>query len=120
MGADGVFQFKQPLFPIHRGTAEEDLGFDPHKTDGFHTDDLVNVDAQDAVSLILHSKPQRTDLPGSAADRDHIDRADLIFHRGHLLFLFYYSTFVRFYQVKFLLFSVNRCGMHGAKKALTL
>jgi hypothetical protein len=101
MGADGVFQFKQPLFPLHSGPAQKYLRLNAHKLNGFHADNLINIDAQNAMVPILHSQPQGADLPGSAADRYHVYGTNFLLHRDHRLSCFYYSTFVCIKQVEF-------------------
>ena len=63
MGADGIFQFKDPLFPHYRSAAQNNLRLDTHKLDRLHADDLIDIDTQDSMGIILHPKPQRFDGP---------------------------------------------------------
>ena len=86
MGADGVFQLKEPLFLPDCGPAEKNLGLDAHILHLLDADDLVNVDAQQLVLLVLHPQPQRTDIAAGRADRDHIYGTLVAFHAGSLPF----------------------------------
>ena len=80
MGADGVLQFKEPLFLPDRGPAEIDRGFNAHILDLLDAENLLDVDPEQLVLFILQPKPQRPDFPGSTAHGYHIHRDYLLLH----------------------------------------
>ena len=82
MGADGIFQLKEP-FPVpDEGPAEEHMGLDAHVLDLLDADDLLDVDAQKLVLLVLQPQPQGTDVAVGAAYGYHVYRPVLHLHAG--------------------------------------
>ena len=79
-----IFQFKKPSCAMDGGTAQKNLGLDPHKLDGLHADDLVDINAQKLMVFVLQAKTQWPDLPTGRAYGYHIHRTVFLFHRGHL------------------------------------
>ena len=77
MGADSIFQFKQPLLPPDSGTAQKHMGFDAYILDEPGTDHFVDINTQKLMGFIFHTKPQGSDISIGTADGDHIHRANI-------------------------------------------
>ena len=58
VGADGILQFKEPLFFPDSGPAEINCGFDAHILDVFRAEDLLNIDPEQLVLFILYPQTQ--------------------------------------------------------------
>ena len=55
--------------------------FYTHILNGFDTDYLFNIDAQQLVMFVFHSQPQRANISGGTAHGNHIHRTYILFHR---------------------------------------
>ena len=63
--------------------------FDPYILDRFAADDLINIHAKQLMLLILHPKPQGSDIAVGTAYADHIHWANILLHFAPCLSFFF-------------------------------
>ena len=86
MGADGIFQLKQPPFLPNRSPAQIDRGLNAHILYLTDIHNFLNIHPHKLMFLVLHPQPQGTDFSRRAAHGDHVYGTYLLLHTFHHLF----------------------------------
>ena len=72
MGANGIFQLKQPLLPCHSRFAQKDLSFNTNELNRAYADNLINIYPEQLMLSVFHTQPQGPDIAIGAAYGNYI------------------------------------------------